>query len=463
MAANDRSTGAGAGASLPAVRLSCTAPLAALALAAALAGCGKSEPATLGAGPHSVAPPSAGGVLGVATKNTTRVGPGDPVLAAAAVARTVYPGLTATTRPQAVVLVNERNWAAALASSALASAPLSAPLLYSEGDALPPASQQALEAMHPAGANTLGGTQVIEVGSATAVPAAYHASAAATGSDPATAAASLEGLVSAIRGTPPRSVIVLAIEAPRAYQMPAAGLAAESGAPILLVGAAGVPPPTAAVLGQLHGPHIYLIDAEAISPRTRAQLARYGPITDVSRGSTAIEPAVGSSSSARPGARASTGASGSGGASAGAAGAAATTPPPGSETAVENAIAVARFSDGTFGWGVKEPGHGLVFASSARPLDAPAAAPLSASGDYGPLLLLEGPGALPLALGHYLSDIEPAYSSAPQFQPVHGAYNHGWLIGGEEAISAPAQAEIDSLLEIAPTQSPEATSEPTSE
>ena len=185
------------------MRLSPPAPLAALALAAALAGCGKSEPAqTPGAGSGSVAAPSAGGVLGVATKNTTRVGPGDPVLTAAAVARAVYPGLTATTRPQAVVLVNERNWAAALASSALASAPLSAPLLYSEGDTLPQASAQALEAMRPAGANTLGGTQVIEVGSATAVPAAYRASAAATGADPATAAASLEGLVSAIRGTP---------------------------------------------------------------------------------------------------------------------------------------------------------------------------------------------------------------------------------------------------------------------
>ncbi len=62
-------------------------------------------------------------------------------------------------------------------------------------------------------------------------------------------------------------------------------------------------------------------------------------------------------------------------------------------------------------------------------------------------------------MSHYLSDLQPAYSSAPQFQPVHGAYNHGWLIGDEQAISAPAQAEIDSLLEITPTQTPEATAE----
>ena len=111
---------------------------------------------------------------------------------------------------------------------------------------------------------------------------------------------------------------------------------------------------------------------------------------------------------------------------------------------------VARFTDGTFGWGVKEPGHGLVFANAGRPLDAPASALLSATGDYAPLLLVEGPEGVPPALAGYLSDIQPAYGSAPQYQPVHGTYNHGWLIGDERAISLRTQAEIDSMLEIAP-------------
>ena len=52
-------------------------------------------------------------------------------------------------------------------------------------------------------------------------------------------------------------------------------------------------------------------------------------------------------------------------------------------------------------------------------------------------------------LAGYLSDIQPAYSS-PEFPPVRGAYNHGWLIGNEEAIAAVTQAEIDSVLEIRP-------------
>ena len=123
--------------------------------------------------------------------------------------------------------------------------------------------------------------------------------------------------------------------------------------------------------------------------------------------------------------------------------------PPGEEGGpVANALAIARFTDGSFGWGVKEPGHGLVFANAVRPLDGPAAALLSATGDYGPLLLLESASLISPALAHYLGDIKPAYT--PTVAPVRGVYNHGWLIGDEHAISAVAQSEIDSLLEISP-------------
>ena len=57
---------------------------------------------------------------------------------------------------------------------------------------------------------------------------------------------------------------------------------------------------------------------------------------------------------------------------------------------------------------------------------------------------------LPSALVDYLSDIEPAYTSAPQFQPVRGVYNHGWLIGDETAITVDTQAELDAMLETLP-------------
>jgi hypothetical protein len=386
--------------------------LVSVAFGVLIAGCGKSAPPAPSAGgvEATISPLSAAGAVGVATRNTTRLGGADEVSDAAAVARAVYPGLTSATRPQAVVLVNMDDWAASLTASVLASAPLGAPLLYSEGDAIPQASAQALQALRPLGAPALGGAQVIEIGTSASVPEGLRVRTVPAAPDPASTALAVQRLSALAGGGSRRQVIVLAAEAAPALQMPAAGLAAESGAPILYVKGGSVPAASAAALRSLHRPAIYVIDPASVGSHALAALAHFGHVTAISDGSA----------------------------------------PAAAQSPVENANAVARFTDGTFGWGVKEPGHGLVFANVQRPLDAPASAPLSASGDYAPLLLLEGPTGVPPALATYLSDIQPAYGSAPQYQPVHGTYNHGWLIGDARAISLQTQAEIDSMLEITP-------------
>ena len=220
-------------------------------------------------------------------------------------------------------------------------------------------------------------------------------------------------------------MIVFGADGPRALAMPAAGLAAESGAPVLPVDAAGIPPATRRVLASLSRPVIYAVGPPAaVSRAVLAQLARFGTVRRIYAG---------------PGASGGLGASGE---------------------ALANAIAVARYSDGTFGWGIEEPGHGLVFANTSRPLDAPAAAPLSASGDFGPLLLLEAPGPVPSVLAEYLSNIQPRY---PEYQPARGFYNHGWLIGDEAALAAKTQAELDAMLETAPRATPAAPSSTTTD
>jgi hypothetical protein len=386
--------------------------LATLAVALlGVTGCGKSAPTqSLGSGPaRTLAPVEAHGAIGLSTRNTTRLGGSDVAADAAGVARAVYPGLTAASRPTAVVLVDEHDWWGALAASVLAAAPTGAPLLFSEGTSLPAVSAQTLEAMHPLGATAIGGAQVISLGVHATPPGGLLVHDVAVGT-PAAAAAAVERLALTLDGShPPHQVIVLGRDASRALAMPAAGLSAESGAPILLVGPAGVPRVTATALAGLHSPSIYVIDAPAVGRRTLAQLARYGHVT--------VIPSGGATSLA--------------------------------EAPVLSAIEIARFTDGVFGWGIKEPGHGLVFANAGRPLDAPAAALLSATGDYAPLLLLSSAGAIPQPLAHYLSDIQPAYES-PRFPPERGVYTHGWLIGDQRAISAISQAEIDSLLEIEP-------------
>jgi ell wall binding domain 2 (CWB2) len=430
--------------------------LSCLALACGmLAGCGKSAELPSGGGPtRTVAPLSVQGAVSVSTRNTTRLGGADAATDAASVARAVYPGLTTATRPQVVMLVNQDNWPAALAAAALASAPTGAPILFSEGDKLPEVSGQTLEAMRPLGSSALGGVQVVSVdttatvphgllaraldippaeataptttagssasGSATSTAGAGSAAAAAHGAGQAaatnaaanTAAAIERLLLSADGSSPPHDVIIVPANAQPALAAPAAGLAAESGAPILFVGPAHVPKATATALASLHRPSIFVVDPAQLSSATLAGLRHFGTVT------TIAAPVAASAS----------------------------------EPAAANAIAVARFTNGDFGWGVKEPGHGLVFANAARPLDGPGSALLSATANYGPLLLLESATRVPTTLAAYLGDIQPAYNSAPEFRPDKGVYNHGWLIGAETAISAVTQSELDALLEISPSR-----------
>jgi hypothetical protein len=390
---------------LSSTRIAVLGALAVVLLTAA--GCGKADHGQQGAaaGIETVVVRSgAGGTAATATRNTTRLGGADAIADAAAVARAAYPGLTASTRPQAVVLADANDWPAALAASALASAPLGAPLLYGAGSSLPRASAAALDALHPTGASALGGAQLLLLGTSLQTPAGYRAQGTSAAS-PYALAASVAKLLAIVQGRAPKQVIVVDVTGPPALAMPAAGLAAQSGAPILFVTAAGVPPATAAELRGLGRPAIYTVGSTAIGAHTLGELAHYGPVkrAEVSPGEDA--------------------------------------------TPAGNAIAVARFADGSFGWGIREAGHGLAFLNATRPFDAPATAILSATGDYAPLLLLEDPTGVPSPLSHYLSDIQP---EAPHSQPVKGVYNHGWLIGDERAISATTQAELDAMLQIVP-------------
>jgi hypothetical protein len=405
----------------PPARAAALAAATALALAGALAGCGKgvSTPnaAAVARSAGLVYREAVPGAVSVVTKNTTRLGGADAASGAAAVARAVFPGLTAATRPGAVVLADERDWPAALAASALASAPLGAPILYSDRAALPAVSAQALRALRPTGASALGGAQVIAIGRAGLARTGLktldvHAEGLYAGAEPSDGTAlAIERTLARARSVPPRAVIAVDLAAPRALQMPAAALAAESGAPIVFIDGHSLPSGSEQLLAHLRRPSIYVVGAIAPSA-ARAALAPYGPVSVIEA----------------PGQAAHTG----------------TAPEP----VAEGAIAVARFGAGSFGWNIHEAGHGLVFANASRPLDAPAAAPLAAHGDYAPLLLLEESHAVPRSLAHYLANIQPGYSET--VPPVRSVYNHGWLIGDEAAISVSVQAQLDAMLEVAP-------------
>jgi hypothetical protein len=335
----------------------------------------------------------------IATKNTTRVAGADPIADAAGVARAVFPSTTADTRPNAVALIDSRDWRAGVAGAVLASTPMRAAILLSDGPKLPAASEEALKALQPTGAKSPGGAQLVRVGNV-ARPAGLRTTEIG-GRDPFSLARAIDAFQSAARGSPSGRVLVVSADAP-AFAMPAAAWAAKAGDPVLFVRRDEVPAETKAALLSHDQPHIYVLGPPStISASTLDALKRLGTVKRI-----------------------------------------------GADDPTASAIAFARYVDPSFGWGVVDPGHGLVFARTDRPLDAAAAAPLSVSGSYGPLLVVTSASSLDGTLGQYLLDIQPGYTR----DPVRGVYNHGWLIGDDRAISVATQARIDSLLEIKKAQ-----------
>lgn len=345
------------------------------------------------------------GFPGFATKNTTRVGGADPVADAAGVARAVYPGFSRAQQPAAVVLVDIADWQAAISAAQLAAAPLRLPILFTDGAKMPDATAATLEALEPTGSDAAGDARVIRIGGA-AAPAGVK-STDVKGADAPAIARAVDRLAGAATERPTRDVIVAPSDAP-AFAMPAAGLAAHTGAPVLWTDRDKLPPETRKAITSRRKPRIFVLGpASAISDKVADQLEKLGPVRRIEG------------------------------------------PDP-----VRTSVAAARFASGTFGWGVNDPGHGLVIASAERPADAAAAALLSSSGKFGPLLLISDAGALPSPVEAYLLDIQPGYER----DPTRGVYNHAWIMGDEEAVEVAVQAKIDALLEIQPIETDSAPS-----
>jgi hypothetical protein len=290
--------------------------------------------------------------------------------------------------------------------------PIHAPVLLSGPSALPAATADALATLAPTGSGAAAGAQVIRVGAVPPVKGMH--SSAISGSDPYTLAAGIDRFVSAVAGRPSQDVVIASATS-AAYAMPAAGWAAESGNPVLFVGASGVPAATRQALLAHSKPHIYVLGPASVIPdATLRQLAAYGTVKRVS----GADPAA-------------------------------------------NSVAFAAYRDpacvsgqacvhvpNSFGWALRSPGHGYVLLNSSRPLDAAAAAALSGSGDYGPGLLVENGSTLPKSvLNYFLDYATPGYT---QEGPTAAVYNHAWMIGDESAISTSVQAEVDRLLEAVP-------------
>ncbi|MGE5409104.1 MAG: cell wall-binding repeat-containing protein, partial [Syntrophothermus sp.] len=309
----------------------------------------------------------------------------------------VYPSTTPSQRPGAVALAAERDWAGALAAGVLMAEPVRAPLLFSASDGVPDTTAEALEALRPSGDRQSGGAAVLAIG-AVSVPEGLAATRVPAGS-PAQEGAAIARLRDRLSAAPPRHIVVAPASRPD-LAAPAAAWAARSADPVLFAGPDRLPPPTAAVLREHADVPVYVLGpASAISDKVLSAIEGI---------SKRVKRVAGAD-------------------------------------AVANALALARYHDGSFGWNVNDPGHGFVLARSDAPLDAAAAAALSGSGTWGPLLLTDGATKLPAEVRSYFLDVKPGYTD----NPTRAFYNHVWVIGDQEAIDVNQQAEVDELAELA--------------
>jgi hypothetical protein len=340
------------------------------------------------------------GTLGfplVATRNTTRISGPDPVSDAAAAALATHPPAPQARSLEAAAVVPDDNWQAGIAASVLAAPPTGIPVLISQQGAVPDATAQALDQLKLRGGRGTGGVQVYALDGAS-VPSDLK-SRDLEGDSPAAIANSVDQLRHRLVGREPQNIVIVSSDR-AAHAMPAAAWAARSGDPVLFTGRNQVPAATMAALRRHVASAIYVLGPESvISKKVVSQIARV------------------SASVQRVGA---TG-------------------------AVQNALLFARYTDGSFGWNINDPGHGMELANADRPLDAAAAASLASSGKWGPLLITDTADALPPELRSFLLDIKPGYET----DPTRAVYNHVWLMGDATAIGGAVQAEVDELAELA--------------
>jgi hypothetical protein len=339
-----------------------------------------------------------------ATRNTVRVGGGDPASDAAGVAGALYPATGDSDRPTAVVLVDQNDWVTGIAAAVLSGRPIGAPILLTDGSELPPVTEDVLNRLKPKGSDLSRDAQVIRIGADTARPEGFK-TALIEGDNPFEAAAAIDRFFSAARASPSNDVVLYSADRGE-FAMPAAAWAARSGDAVLPVRRNGIPAPIVKALREHERPNVFVLGPESvISQKVLDQLKKRKLARAVNR----IE----------------------------------------GPTPVENAIAFTRYEKGDFGWGVVVPGYNFTVASSTRHADAAASAALGTRGVFAPLLLSDDAEQLPPKLEEYLLSVQPGYED----NPGQAVYNRAWILGDDTAISVPQQAQIDQLTELVPVQS----------
>ncbi|SEM15090.1 hypothetical protein SAMN05192533_101215 [Mesobacillus persicus] len=336
------------------------------------------------------------------TKNVTRLNVENIVDAAIMTSRTIWPATIEENKPKTVILVPTDNWQIALASADMIHHPTNGPVLFYDQDQISDETVKEIERLAPLGGSD--GTEVMLMGEPNQKIVDQlkdYSVQQVKGSDPAEFAAKIDEVYAEAAGELPNSIIIVsAEEEAKLYSLIAANWISHMSEPILYITKDGIPEATREAINKRNNKaNLYILGPEeAISSEIEDSLKEFGTVTRIE-----------------------------------------------GNTAVETSIAFAKFKDEQtgFGWGVNEPGIGLVFTSTEKPEYAITAAPFAHLGKHAPLIWLEN-GELANETHVFLADRQPTFID----DPTVGPYNHAYIIGSGESITMETQGMIDQMLEI---------------
>lgn len=340
----------------------------------------------------------------IASKNTTRINTDDALEAAVLVSQSLWMATSEDNRPGSIILTSPDNWKNAVVSADLIHHPSNGPILFVNKDGIPEVTANEMKRLKPKGVASNGGVQAILVGDLDQkveeqVKELGFKTDKITADNPAALAKAIDAYYAKVAGENPTSVIVGSMES-QEYTMPAINWIAHMPEPLLYVMKDEIPQETKEALQTRGGKaNIYILGPESVvSAEVATGLKQYGKVVRIAGDDPYI-----------------------------------------------NAVAFAQYKDKEtgFGWGITTPGHNFSFVNLDNPALAIAGAPFSHLGKHAPLLWTKK-DSMPDSVMSYVMSIQPKYKESP----TEGPYNHAWLIGSQASITAEAQGEIDSMLEI---------------
>ncbi len=344
------------------------------------------------------------GLLHLNTKNVTRLNSDNPLEVAVLTSQTIWPATHAANQPGTIMLAPLDQWQLALASLNLVHHPNDGPLLFTNEGMISDLILNEINRLNPKG--NVNGTQIMVLGSLNEGELDKLTDFEVViieENDPAALAYQIDEFYSELIDEVPESVIIVSLEdKAKVYSIIAGSWITHMNESILYVSEKDIPIETIAALEKRGGnAAIYVVGPEAvISNDVANQLSQFGQVTRIA-----------------------------------------------GDTPEQVSIEFAKFRDPVtkFGWGITNPGHGLVMVPTSNPEFAIAAAPFAHLGKHAPMVWLED-GKFTETMHEYLAQLKPTF----EHDPTEGPYNHAYLIASEQLVPFIIQGYIDEVLEIVP-------------